>query len=62
MLEVEVMTEAEKKFQGRRPQSTKTGNLGTALWGSIMVKTMVKTTVIKRGFRRVQRKPRREFL
>jgi len=58
----DVITLLEKKFQGRRAQRTKTGKRSIVLFGNMMVKTTVKMTIIIRGFRRDQRKPKTEFL
>jgi len=62
MLPVDIITELEKKFHGKSAHRTKRGNLGRAEFGSIIVKTTVSTNIMKRGFRRVQRKPKAEFL
>jgi hypothetical protein len=62
MLVIESITDCRKKFHGKRAQRTKTGNLGMLLSGIMKVKTIVKTVIIARGFRRDQRNPRRELL
>jgi len=59
---MELRTELEKKFQGRRAQRTKKGYFSTLAYGSMIVKTTVKIAIIPKGLRRDQAKPKIECL
>src|SRR3972149_6484872 len=61
---VEPVTEALKKFQGKKPARKKIGKLSMAgsRIGKATVKTNVKTSIIRMGLSNDQKKPKTEFL